>query len=224
MTYNREPSRWEHLDDHRDPKPDFDRQRSPRPMSSSQERFRMSDSRSDDREDQRRHNFQDNWRDPDYHDTRRSPTLQGRPNPIRYGGPLNHRGRGGPRSGRGQVSRSPGERRGPHRNQLSLEPPSQGYQDLAHEEQRAGFRPSREDRFEDPVRGEAGWTEETRPQQWKHDRPRSQDRNLAGIDLDPKMPRQRMLEWNNQKASNMTVSEETLTIKVDMSRPVNQNR
>lgn len=228
MTHSKEPSRWDHLDYRRDPDPDFDRQRSPRPVSPSQERFRTSDSRLDDREDQRRHNFQDNWRDSNYHETRRSPLLQERPNPMRYGnrdGPMNHRGRGGPRSGRGHVSRGPGERSGPHRNQLSLEQSSQGYQDLAHEEQRPGYRSLREDRYEDPIREEADWVEETRPQQWKHDRPRSLDRNLPEIDLDPKMPRQRMREWNDQKASNMTVvSEETLTIKVDMSRPVNPNR
>lgn len=213
ITHTKEPPRWEQFHDRRDQDPDFDRQRSPRPVGSSQERFRTSDSRLDDREDARGRHFQDDWREADYHETRRSPVPQDRPNTMKYG---NHRGR----FGHGQ-----GGRTGPHRNQPRIQQSSQGYQDLPHEEQRPGYRPFREDCYENPIEGEADRAEETRPQQWKRDRPGSLDRHLPKIDLDPKMPRQRMHGWNDQKTNNMTiVMEETLTIKVDMSRPVNKNR
>ncbi|XP_044031931.1 BCLAF1 and THRAP3 family member 3 isoform X2 [Siniperca chuatsi] len=260
ITDSREPSRWEQLGDRGDLDSDFERQRSPRPMGSSQERFKTSmgssqerfktsmgssqerfktsmgssqerfktsDSRLDDREDARERHCQDNWRDSNYHEARRSPTPQDRPNPVRYGnrdGPVNHRGRGGPRPARGQASRSQGGRTGPPRNQLRLQQSSQGYQDLPHEEQRPGYRPFREDSYENPIEGEPDWAEKDRLQQWKRDRPGSLDRHLPRVDLDPKMPRQRVRGWNDQKNNNMTVvTEETLTIKVDMSRPVNQN-
>ncbi|XP_035523949.1 BCLAF1 and THRAP3 family member 3 [Morone saxatilis] len=227
IAHSREPSRWEQFDSRGDLDPDFDRQRGPRPMRSSQERFRTSESRLDDREDSRGRHFQDNWRDSDYHETRRSPTPQDRPNAMRYGnrdGPVNHRGRGGSRPARGGFSRGQGGRTGPQRNQQHLQQTSQGYQDNPHEEQRLGYRAFREDCYEDPVKRAADWSEETRPQQWKHDRTGSLDRHVPKIDLDPKMPRQRVRGWSEQKPSNMAVvTEETLTIKVDMSRPVNQN-
>lgn len=226
ITDSREPSRWEQIDDHGDLDSDFDRQRSPRPMGSSQERFRASDSRLGDREDARGHHFQGNWRDSNYHETRRSPTPQERPNPVRYGnrdGPMTHRGRGVPRPARGQFSRGQGGRTGPPRNQPHLQQSFQGYQDRPHQEPR--YRPLREESCEDPIEGEPEWEEETRLQQWKRDRPGSLDRHLQRDDLDPKMPRQRVLGWNAQKTNNMAVvTEETLTIKVDMSRPVNQTR
>lgn len=228
ITDGREPSRWEQFDNRGDLDPDFDQQRRPRPMGSSQERFRTSDSRLDDREDARGRHFQDNWRDSNYHETRKSPTPQDRPNPMRYGnrdGPMTQKGRGGARPARGRVSRGQGGRTVPPRNQPRLQQSSQGYRDLPHEEQRPGYRPFREDCYEDSTEGESDWAEETRLQQWKHDRPGSLDRHLPRVDLDPKMPRQRVRGWNDQKTNNMTVvTEETLTIKVDMSRPVNQNR
>ncbi|XP_070709161.1 BCLAF1 and THRAP3 family member 3 isoform X2 [Pempheris klunzingeri] len=220
---SREPSRWEQFNDRRDLDPDLDRQRSPCPMTSSQERF----SRLDDREETRGRHFQDNWRDPNYHESRRSPTPQERPKPMRYGdqeGPVTHRGRQGARPFRGQFNRGQGGRTGPPRNQPRLQQPSQGYQDRPHEEQRPGYRPSREDCFEDPIEAEPDWSEETRLQQWKRDRPGSLDRHPQRDDLDPKLPRQRTHGWSAQKANNMdVVTEETLTIKVDMSRPVSQN-
>lgn len=217
IALSREPSRWKQFDDRRDRDPDFDRQRSPRPMGSSQELFRTSDSRLDHQEDGRGRHFRDNWREADSHQTRRSPTPQDRPNTMRYG---NHRGRGGPRQARGQVSHT-----GPPRNQPRIHESSQGYQDVPQEEQRPGYRPFREDCYENPIEGEADWAEETRLQQWKRDRPESLGRHLPNIGLDSKTPRQRMHEWNDQKTNNMTIiTEETLTIKVDMSRPANKNR
>ncbi|XP_037612159.1 BCLAF1 and THRAP3 family member 3 [Sebastes umbrosus] len=225
---SRQSSRWEKFGDReRDLDPDFERQRSPRPTGSSQERFRTSDSRLDDREDARGRQFQDNWRDSNYHETRRNPAPQDRPNPVRYGnrnGPVNHRGRGGSHPARGQFSRGQGGRTGPPRNQPRIQQPSQGYQDLPHEEQRPGNRPFREDSYEDPIEGESDWAEEDRLQQFEPRRSNSLDRHPQRNDLNPKMPRQRERGWSNQKNDNMTVvSEETLTIKVDMSRPVNKN-
>ncbi|KAM9337758.1 uncharacterized protein ABDE67_019025 [Symphorus nematophorus] len=227
ITQSRESPRWEQFVDRRDLDPDFDRQRSPRPMSSTHERFRTSDSRLDDRSETRPRHFQDNWRDSSYHETRRSATPQDRPTPMRYGnrdGPMNHRGRGVHRPGRGRVRRGHGGRTGPQRNSLRSQKFSQEYQDLPHEEQRQGYRPYREDGYEDPIEGEADWEEVTGIQHWKHDRPGSPDRHPPKVDLDPKMPRQRLQALNNQKNDNVTVvTEETLTIKVDMSRPVNHN-
>ncbi|XP_070783925.1 bcl-2-associated transcription factor 1 [Enoplosus armatus] len=224
---DREPSQWKQHGDRGDLDPVFDRQRSPRSMGSSQERFRTSDSRLDDREDARERHFQDNWRDSNYRDIRRSPTPQDRPNPVRYGnrdGPTNHKARGGPRPARGRVSHGQGGRTGPPRNQLRLQQSSKGHQDLPHEEQRPGYRSLREDCYEDPSEGEPDWAEETRLKQWKRDRPGSLDRHSPRVDLDPKMPRQRVRGWNDQKTNNMSVvTQETLTIKVDMSRPVNRN-
>ncbi|KAG7231338.1 hypothetical protein INR49_012178 [Caranx melampygus] len=220
---SRESPRWEKFDDYRDRDPDFERQRSPRPPGSSQERFRMSDSRLDDRGDMRGARSQDNWRDSNYLETRRSPMHQDRPNSMRFanrGSSMIHKGRGGPRPPRGRMNRGQGGRNGPSRNQQHLQQSSQGYQDVAHEEQRSGHRPFRQDCFEDSVKGEPNWAE-----QWEDDRGTSLDRHLPRDDLDPKMPRQRERTWNVQKTDNMTPAvEETLTIKVDMSRPVYQKR
>lgn len=222
---SRERPRWEQLDDREDH--DLDRQRSPHPMSSSQERFRMSKSRLEVREDMRGRHFQDNWRDSNYHETRRSTLPQDRPNPIRYGnrdGPMMHRGRGGSRPLRGRFNRGQGGRTGPPRNQPRLQQSPQGYQDLPHEQQRPGYQPLREDCYEDSSEEEPNWAEEDRLQQWERERAGSLDRHLPRVDLDPKMPRKRERGWNEQKTNNMAVvTEETLTIKVDMSRPVNQN-
>lgn len=221
ITNRREPSRREQFDDHGGPDPDFNRQRSPRPIGSSQERFRMSDSSLDDREAARGHHFQDKWRDSNYNETRRNPVPQDRPNPVRYGnrgGVMNNRGRGGPRPARGQFSRGQGGRTGPPRSQPRFQQSSQGYQDLPHDQ------PFREDSYEDPHESEPDWVEQDQPQQWEPHRPGRLDQHFQRDDLDPKMPRQRERGWNYQKNNNMTVvSEETLTIKVDMSRPVNKN-
>ncbi|XP_023252653.1 BCLAF1 and THRAP3 family member 3 isoform X1 [Seriola lalandi dorsalis] len=222
ITESREASRWEHFDEHRDLDPDFDRRRSPRPLSSSQERFRTPDSRLDDREDMRGRRLQDNWRDANYLETRRSPMPQDRPNPMRYGnrdGSVIHKGRGSPRPARGRLNRGQGGRTGPSRNHPRLQQSPQEYQDPPHEEQRPAYRPFRQDCYEDPTEEEPNWAE-----RWEDVRATSLDRHLPRDDLDPKMPRQRERVWNDQKTNNMSaVKEETLTIKVDMSRPVNQN-
>lgn len=222
ITDSRVLPRWEQFEERRGLDPDFDHQRSPRPMGSSQERFRTSGGRLEDREDTRRHHIQDNLRDANYLETRRSPVQQERPNPMRYGnrdGSVN-KGRSGPYPARGRMNHGQGGRTGPPMNQPPLQLASQAYQDPTREEQRTGYRPFREERSEDPLEQEHNWAEEQRLHQWKHDRSGSLDRRPP-IDLDPKMPR----GWNDQKKKNMTVvTEETLTVKVDMSRPVNQNR
>ncbi|KAM7369603.1 hypothetical protein PAMP_010913 [Pampus punctatissimus] len=222
----REPPLWEQFDNREDH--DLDRHRSPRPASSSsQERIRMSNSRSDVREDMRGRHFQDIWREESYHETRRSPLPQDRPNPVRYSnrdGSTNHRGRGGARPARAGFSRSQGGRTWLPGNHQHVQQSPQGYQDLAHEQQRPEYQPLREDAYEGPVQEEPKWADEDRLQQWERERPASLDRHLPRVNLDPKMPRQRQRGWSEQKTNNMDiVTEETLTIKVDMSRPVNQN-
>ncbi|XP_034415702.1 uncharacterized protein zgc:112982 [Cyclopterus lumpus] len=228
ITGGGKPPRWEEFGDRRDPDPDFDRQRSPRPMGSSQERFRTPESRLDDREDARGRHFQDTWRDSNYHETKRNSVPQDRPNPVRYGnreGPATHKGRGGPpHPAKGQISRGQGGRTGPLRTQPRLQQSSQGHQDLPREEQRPAYRPFRGDACEDPADGEPDWAdEEDGLQQWEPSRPVGLQRHLQRSGLDPKMPRQRERGWSEQKTNNMAVTEETLTIKVDMSRPVNNN-
>lgn len=216
---NRELPQWQQFEDRRPYEPGFDRQRSPHSVGSSQERFRTSGSRSDGQEDTQGLHYHD-MTDINFHGTRRSPVLQERPHAMRYGdrdGPVNHKRRGGPRRG---YSQSPSGRTRSPRNQPHLQETPQGYQDLPHEEQ----RPFREE-FHGPVEDRLGWAEEDRFKQWEPDRPGQLDQYHRMDDLNPKIPRQREHEWSDQQASSMTVvTEETLTIKVDMSRPVNQNR
>lgn len=227
ITDSRVLPRWEQFQERRGLDPDFDHQQSPRPMGSSQERFRTSENRLDDREEARRYHIQDNLRDANYPETRRSPVQQDRQNPMRYGnrdGLTNHKGRSGARSAKGRLDNGQGGRTGPPRNQAHLKQTSQAYQDPICEEQRTGYRPFREDRLEGAIEQNRSWAEEQRLQQWEHDRAESLDRHPPRNNLDPKMPRQREREWNDQKKNMTVVTEETLTVKVDMSRPVNQNR
>nr|XP_040022787.1 uncharacterized protein zgc:112982 isoform X1 [Gasterosteus aculeatus aculeatus] len=210
--------RWEQFGDRRDVDPDFDpdfnRQRSPRPAGVSQERFRAQG----DRGDARGRHFQDSWRDSDYHEARRDPAPQGGPNPPRHGSrdaPANHRGRGAPHPPRGQSGRSVAPRIQPRPR-----PPSQGYQEPPQEEPRPGGRPFRGDVYEDPRDVEPDWAEEDGPQQWEPRRPGGLQRPPQRSHLDPKMPRQRERGWADQSGDHVAVvTEETLTIKVDMSRP-----
>lgn len=210
--------------------PDFDRPRSPPPKGSSQERFRTPDSRLDNWDEPRGARFHDNLRDPKYSEARRSPVQHKGENHIRFSnrdGPTNQRGRGGPRPTRGRSNQGQHGRNGPPRSQLHLQQSSEGFQ-APEEEPRSGpdgYRPTGEDCYEEPMEGSPLWAEDRRLQQWDQDRPRSLDRHPPRSNLDPKMPRQRERAWSDQKNNNMTVrTEETLTIKVDMSRPVNQSR
>ncbi|XP_072234127.1 uncharacterized protein [Leuresthes tenuis] len=207
---SRELPRWEKFEDRRRHEPDFDRRGSPRSI-------RTSDSRLDDREDARDCHSQDNLGDADYCETARGHMLRDAPNAVRYGNRddvMNHRGRGGPR----RYSQGQGGRTGHPKKE-----PTKGYHGLPHEEQRPGYQSFRED-FGDPIKEQPKWAEKDRVEWWEHGRPRSLDRRPQRNDLAPKFPHQKEHGWSDQKANNMAVvTEETLTIKVDMSRPVNQN-
>lgn len=215
ITPHRDLSRWEQFDERRDRNPGIG-QDSPGPRGSSQEQFRTSESRSDGWEDARGQHFQDNWRPANYPETRRSTSLHDRPNTMRYG---SHRERA---AFQGKVQ---DERTGPHRNQPHIQQSSQRYQALPHEEQRLSYQPFRAGNYGNPMEEKADWPKEARPQQWRHDRPESLEQHLPNVDLDPKVPHQWKQGENDQKTKNMSViTEETLTIKVDMTRPVDQNR
>ncbi|KAF7654405.1 hypothetical protein LDENG_00069850 [Lucifuga dentata] len=226
MTNSR--AQWEQFDDL--VPDDFDRQSRPHQRGSSQERFRNSNSRSDIPEGMREH-FQDSWRGSG-REARISPVQQDRTNPmgfVKRNGPMNHRGRSGPHPAKGRFSRGQSERPGmgqPRTHPHFPQSPQRHYdtQDLPHEHQRQGYRPHEDDCYEGPIAEEPDWEEGGRPQQWERDRPGSMERQTPRDELDLKMPHQRQRSWDNQDTNNMTVvTEETLTIKVDMSRPVNQN-
>lgn len=142
--------------------------------------------------------FPDSSRDSNYREA----------NTVRYGnqdGPASSRGRW--RSNQAQSG--------------SFAPPRDRprFQNLPHKDQRAGHQPFREDLVE----REPTWADEDRRPQWEEDRPRSLERNLRRNDMDPKIPGQS--GWDGPKNKNMMkVIEETLTIKVDMSRPASQTR
>ncbi|XP_047468239.1 BCLAF1 and THRAP3 family member 3 isoform X2 [Mugil cephalus] len=206
--------RREHFDGRRD----FDRQRTLRSMG-----FRVLESRLEDWEDSRECHFPINFQDSNYHETRRSPKSLDKPNSMRYGnrvGPIDQEGRGGAHLVRKKYNQIQFGRTGHPRNQPFLQQCSQGYQDLPHEEQKPGYQPFKK-HYEDPIEGKPKWAGET---QWDHDRPVSLDRQLSKESVNPKMPPQRERGRNDQKTKNMViVPQETLTIKVDMSRSLNQN-
>lgn len=220
------PSWWKPLDSRHERSPDFDRQRSPHPMNSSQDRSRTPNSRTNAREDTRGSPFRDNWRDSDYHDNRRSPPPQDRSNSMMYGnrgGPPNKRGMNNSRPDRDRFDRNQRGKMGPQKSQSHFQQPQQRYQDV--QQQRPLYRGQREDGCDDAINEEPNWAKEDRLQQWEPDRPGGLNRQPPRANLDPKMPHQREQGWTDQKSNNMTVvTEETLTIKVDMSRPVSQKR
>lgn len=203
--------------------PDFDRQRSPPAVSSSQERFTASHNRFDDREGARRPHPQGNWREAKYSEGRCTPTSQDETNSMGCGsqeGPMNHRDRGSPLSTRGSFGRGHGGRPGPNRNHHQSQRSPQGYQGPPHEERRQDYRPFRSDNGNH--KEEAGWTQENRPQ-WKADRSGSLNRPVFKTRVDSTVPCARQRGWTEQK-STAAKTEETLTIKVDMSQPLNQSR
>lgn len=211
---------------------EFERQNHPRQRGSSQEHLGNPNSRSDGWEDIREHHFKDSWRDSGL-ESRRSPVEQNRMNPLDFlkqNGPMNHRGRSGSHPLKGRFGRGRGERpgAGPPRSHPRFPQFPQRYQDtqdLPKEQHRQGYRPPEEDFYEGPVEEEPNWEEDGRFQQWKPDRPGSLGQRALRNDLDSKMPRQRQRGWNDRDTEDMAgAMEETLTIKVDMSRPVRQNR
>uniref|UniRef100_A0A1A8L2S3 Zgc:112982 n=1 Tax=Nothobranchius pienaari TaxID=704102 RepID=A0A1A8L2S3_9TELE len=195
-----------HRQDFRRHESDFEPRRSPRSVGSSQERFRTSAGRLDGWEISPERHFRDDSIEANRHETRRSP------NPQRYDGQegqMNNRGRG-----RGRFSQGRGGRMEPPRNQPR-------FQDLPDGEQREGYRAFRGG-FEDPVEKKPNWENEDRRQRWEDDRPGSLQQSSARVDLDHKIPHQRERDWSSQKSNDVTIiTEETLTVKVDMSRPAN---
>lgn len=214
----------------------------PRP-GPSPERFRKSNSRSNTREEVRGHPLHDARRDP-VHEARRSPIRQGRISPGR-GSPMDHRGRSSPgHGGRRNPARGGRREMGPSRNQPHPQLFHQGQQgygprdtDSPQEHQRPGFRPREAEWDTDSRDREPDWEEETNiAHRWEHDRLRggiARGRPLPGARMGHRKPQQRDLNpnWNQQQKNNAmatprpgTGDEETLTIKVDMKRPVGQNR
>uniref|UniRef100_A0A672H618 BCLAF1 and THRAP3 family member 3 n=1 Tax=Salarias fasciatus TaxID=181472 RepID=A0A672H618_SALFA len=140
----------------------------------------------------------------DPHEARRSSP----PPPDRFpgrfenrGGPPKYRGRGASRPMRNRYNHNRGARTGPPRTQIRFPQSSQEYEELP-EEHGGRYRPLREEHV-DPPPGEDSWVEQDRQQ-----------------DPDPKMSRHKQHGWNRPELdSGGAAAEETLTIKVDMSRP-----
>lgn len=147
-----------------------------------------------------------------YPETRRNAAHPGATSAGAYGKP---KGKAGFQSGRA----------GPHGIQARVQEPPRGFPDVPHQEQRSEGQAFAEDNPKSAKSAEAGRHEESRTEPWLSHRSRSRERSPPAIDLDPKMPRGRMLERNRAKPKNEpAVPEETLTIKVDMKRPVSKDR
>ncbi|XP_034023835.1 BCLAF1 and THRAP3 family member 3 isoform X2 [Thalassophryne amazonica] len=203
----------------------FGQNRSPFPIDPLKEHhFRRSDGRMDDQEGARPHSSHDNRRAAAY-ENRGSPVHRGRTNlqQTDRSHPLSHLTnyrRDGPHPKR-RANYDGRTGTGPSRSHSSSQQTHKGYPNHPHEQQ---IQERAEDFYKDSVNVVPDWTEAGGFQKWSHDRPGSQDRQLLKGDLDPKMPRQRVRGWHPQQANDMTVvTKETLTIKVDMSRPVMQN-
>lgn len=176
------------------------------------ERYRMSEDRPDLRKDES--GRRDDGGTSSYPETRRNPVQQGRKGSVMHS---KHKGK------TSFQARAPGGRAGAA-SSPALES-SRGFPDLPHREQRVECRPFIEENYMNPTGTKAIRPEETRSKAGPDHRARSLEGPPADSDLDPKMPRQRMTEWNHPKSKSMTVvAEETLTIKVDMNQPVNKNR
>uniref|UniRef100_A0A8C6T2C3 BCLAF1 and THRAP3 family member 3 n=1 Tax=Neogobius melanostomus TaxID=47308 RepID=A0A8C6T2C3_9GOBI len=185
----------------------------PRSKHSSERGFRSPrSSRSMSQEDTRGGHFVENRNNDGYHEERRSPFANDRPNydksrdrPANRGGNrgnfnrrgrFNHRGRGWPRGNR---------------------PNPQRVQSLPNEQPR--FR-AEEELYDEP---EPAWEQREVGQAWEDDEDHGREiANSPSPDLEMQQPRE---QWgsNETKPNMMVITEETLTIKVDMSRPVNKN-
>lgn len=183
-----------------------------RPRSAHQaERYRMSGDRLDLWEDAS--GRRDDGRSFRYPDTRWNAAHQ---NAGMYG---KQKGKGG-FQGRAQSGRA-----GPHGIQPRMQEPSHGFPDVPQQEQSSEGQAFTEENYKNANSAEAERHDGSRTEPWTSHRSRSPEPSAPAIDLDPKMPRQRMLERNRAKPKNMTVvAEETMTIKVDMKRPVSKDR
>ncbi|XP_054621497.1 BCLAF1 and THRAP3 family member 3 [Dunckerocampus dactyliophorus] len=215
------PPQQEHLDhgDHV-----FNQQRESGPRSSSQEGFRTSNNKPDVREDSRRRSFAENWRG-DY-ESRRSPPPQERANVPRFArrhGPANLRGRCGPHSARERFDHNHVRNVGPPKYRPNFHHFSRGYHGNARKDQRVGFIPQEEAQYSNAMEEDEDEEEE---QSWTEGdghleqiRPASLKQHLAR-DNPGKEQNWPFDGLEDKKSKNMTVvTEETLTIKVDMSRP-----
>lgn len=169
---------------------------------------RQRSSRSISQEHMRGGNFEENRDNDDYHRERRSPFADERPNygqyrdrPANRGnfnrrGRFSRRGRGWPRGNRPQPER---------------------FQNTANEQPR--FR-EEDDFYDEP---EPAWEQREAEQAWEDEDSGREMANLPSHDLEMQHPRE---QWggNETKPNMMVITEETLTVKVDMSRPVNKNR
>lgn len=175
------------------------------------ERYRTSGDKSDVREVSG--GRRDDGRTSSYTETKWNPVQQGGKSTVMH---TKYRGRSS------FHTRAQGGRTGAPRNH-TLEP-SHGFSHLP-QEQDSESGPFVEENYQNPISAKAVRQEESGTEAWTEHRARSLDGPPPHIDLDPKMPRQRMTEWNHPKSKNVTViAEETLTIKVDMNQPVKKSR
>ncbi|XP_076019610.1 uncharacterized protein LOC143010910 [Genypterus blacodes] len=217
---------WEHFD----LGTEFDGQSGPRQRGPSLERLRNPNGRSESREDvSERHLFKESWRDCGG-DRRRSPVEPNRTKHMEFlkpNGPMNHRGRRGAHPPKGRLAQGERPGAGPPRSHPRFPQSPQRYQDTQdppNDQARQGYRPPEEDLYQGPIEEEPDWEEQGRLQQWESDGPGSLEQRAARDDLEPKRPRQRRHSWTDQdRGDGAAAGEETLTIKVDMSRPVRQN-
>lgn len=180
------------------PKRDIDRQRRSRSMS---------------QEDIRGGYFEKNRNRDDYHQERRSPFDDDRPNYDQYRDRPANQGRGrGQFNRRGRFfRRGRGWPRGNRPQQQRVQnPPKESPQRFGEEEL-----------FDEP---ETAWAQREVDQAWEDEEDRGTAlANSPRDDLEMQHPQE---QWGRTepKTNMMVITEETLTIKVDMSRPVNKNR
>ncbi|XP_057680813.1 eukaryotic translation initiation factor 3 subunit A [Corythoichthys intestinalis] len=164
----------------------------------------MSDDRRDSHEDSRKRRYPDNWSNSS--DRRRSSPPRERINFARSDRQGGQRGRGSPQAARGGVNRNGNF----PKNRSNFQQSAREYQNSPREEPKTGYRAQREPLYEEE---EPHWQEND--PQVEQVRPASQDRR------EPEAKRPRLRPWEDLEPKNMTVvTEETLTIKVDMSRPI----
>lgn len=217
MVKNRNSPQWGNGDNRRDA--DLKPRRNPLPLMSLSLPLTSSDSHSEDGEDLRECYFQDTRRDSVNPALNTSPVLDDKCNAMKHDNDdrsVTRKWRDGPHPTRGRFNPAQKEKPIVYRNQPRPVQSGEGFQSHPHEEHQPGYREFRESAHYKPKKEEHGHMEGN----WTRERTNKLDR-LQGIDLDPKMPRARQEKRANNTASAI---EETLTIKVDMTRPVNENR
>ncbi|CAL8294962.1 unnamed protein product [Lota lota] len=226
IAINRGPPGWDMTDGGRK---DMERHSRPRQMGFQPDRDRSSNNRSEPREESRETPFQDGRRDPGC-ESRRGLMGNNRTNQPGRFPPLKDHGnlRGGPPPARGRIE--VGRRGAYHDGKLAASPirnpprsPKfpRGRQDFAQELQGRQGQAYREDNSHVAPRQEnPGWGKDSKPHMGRSTMSGEMSRPLV-----PLVPSQREHRWKNQQESSevMVVSEETLTIKVDMNRPVSKN-